>query len=126
MGLDVGEKNIGIAITDKHNLVAYPVGVFANDHNFRKKIKEIIADKGIGKIVVGIPLNLKGQAGYQAKKVLGFTKQKLAGLGPEIIQYDERFTSKIPESQMKGKKIKGVDKYSACILLNDYISNYEK
>ncbi len=126
MGLDVGEKHVGIAITDKNNKIAYPLDVLINDSGIRNKIKEIIIEKNISKIVVGIPLTLKGEAGYQAAKVFGFINKNLKYLGPEVVHYDERFTSKIPQSQFKGGKIKDVDKYSACILLNDYIDNYEK
>ncbi|MGM0365606.1 MAG: Holliday junction resolvase RuvX [Actinomycetota bacterium] len=126
MGLDVGDSKIGVAITDKHNRVAYPVQVFENSPGIRDRIKNIITDKNIEKIVVGMPLNLKGEAGYQAKKVMEFIQQKLEGLGPEIVQYDERFTSKIPKSQVKGRNREAVDKYSACIILNDYLTNYGK
>ncbi len=125
MGMDVGDRNIGLAVTDKNNKVAYPLDVLKNGPGIRSKIKEIVNEKDIDKIVVGIPFNLKGEAGHQANKVLRFIGHELEGLGAQIVKYDERFTTKIPLKQKKGK-VEHVDKYSACILLNDYISHYEK
>ncbi len=126
MGLDIGHKHIGVALTDQNNKMAYPEGVFCHDSQIRDTIKKIIQEKNIGKIVVGIPFSLKGEIGHQAQKVFDFIHETLEGLGPEIVHYDERFTSKIPKMQNRGKKMKEVDKYSACILLNDYISHHEK
>ncbi len=122
LGLDIGDKKIGLAISDKNNVVASPLMVLENNENIRENIKNIISEYDIGKIIVGIPYNLKGEIGHQAKKVLDFIDLKLSSLGIDIIKLDERFTSKIPKKQLKHIDKNIIDKYSACILLNDYIT----
>ncbi|MGM0368450.1 MAG: Holliday junction resolvase RuvX [Actinomycetota bacterium] len=122
LGLDIGDKRVGLAITDKNSQVASPLMVLENNENIKENIKKIIKAYGIRKIVVGIPYNLKGETGHQAKKTLNFIDLNLSDLGIEIIKADERFTSKIPKNQLQHLDKSVIDKYSACILLNDYLT----
>lgn len=129
LGIDAGEKRIGIAVSDRLNKTASPLTVLSNDGNLEGNLLEIIDRFEVKKIIIGIPYNLKGEKGYQAKKVEDFIKNILINLAEakniEIIRLDERFTSKISEkiiSDKKGKKSSsGIDSISAAVLLNDYI-----
>ena len=72
LGIDYGEKRIGLALTDRTNRIAIPFKVLINDELLKNKLQELIKEKNIIKIVIGIPLNLKGEYGNQAEKVLKF------------------------------------------------------
>ena len=141
IGIDLGEKRIGIAVTDKLNKISYPLTVIENNSTTKEKLLKIIKDYDIGKIVIGIPYNLKGEAGYQTKKVNDFIYENFKDLNIQVKLMDERFTSKIAESILgktgeinrkvfKKKQVsfkKGdIDKLSASILLNDYLKRVEK
>ncbi|MHB1345947.1 MAG: Holliday junction resolvase RuvX [Candidatus Humimicrobiaceae bacterium] len=126
MALDVGEKNIGIAISDKMNILAIPHSIEKNDDNFIEKIARLITEKDIEKIIIGIPYNLKGEKGYQAEKTIDFTQKLKEKIKIEIDYFDERFSTKISKDNLlKSKKSAGfpIDKYAAAIILENYLNN---
>ena len=140
MGIDVGEKRIGVAITDKLNRIAYPLTVIEKNDKTKEKLLDIIKEHNIEKIVVGIPYNLKGEAGYQTKIVNDFIEENLKDLKLIIIPVDERFTSKISENilakkvltknrpfkkSLRSDKSGNIDKLSASIILGDYLKREE-
>jgi len=118
--MDIGDKRIGIALTDRENKFSIPYSIFPNDSCIRQKLEKLIKEKQIEKIVVGMPYTLKGEIGKQGKKVIEFVKENLENSGPEIIYFDERYTSKINLGHSFNKK-GGIDKFSAASILNDYL-----
>lgn len=122
MGMDVGDKWIGLALPDKEENIALPLKVLKNDAETVKKLENLIEEYSIGKVVVGMPYTLKGEMGEQAKKVIGFVDANLRGLNIEIEYEDERFTSKIIPAGKKGKdKKKYIDMVSAGLILQSYL-----
>lgn len=129
MALDIGEKNIGVAISDKMNVLAIPYSIEKNDDGFAKKICSIIEEKDIKKIVIGIPYNLKGELGYQANKTMDFVLKLKEKINVDIDYFDERFSSKISKDNLMFKKIKSktlVDKYAAVVILENYLGLLKK
>ena len=126
MALDVGEKNIGIAISDKLNILAIPYSIEKNDEDFSEKIDRLVQEKDIKKIIIGIPYNLKGKIGYQANKTIDFVKKLKEKIKVDIDFFDERFSTKISKDNLLFSK-KGadttVDKYAAAIILENYLNN---
>jgi len=130
LGIDVGEKKIGLALSDRLSKTSSPLTILANDKNIKKRLLDIIEKYEVGKIIIGIPYNLKGEIEHQAKRVQKFIKENLKSLAAEnnieIIMLDERFTSKLSDRilSLKTKKSRrntGNDSIAAAILLNDYI-----
>jgi putative Holliday junction resolvase len=129
MALDIGEKNIGVAISDKMNVLAVPYSIEKNDDGFAKKICSIIEEKDIKKIVIGIPYNLKGKLGYQANKTMDFALKLKEKINVDIDYFDERFSSKISKDNLMFKKINSktlVDKYAAAVILENYLGLLKK
>jgi len=96
LGLDIGERKTGYAIADSDVPIATPRGVI-DEHSRDKlifRISEIITKEGIEKIIIGLPLNLKGEIAHQAEKVLTFIKHLKKAVDIPIETVDERFTSK--------------------------------
>ena len=126
MALDVGEKNIGIAISDKMNILAVPHSIEKNDEDFSEKICVLVEEKDIRKIIIGIPYNLKGKIGYQANKTFDFIEKLKEKIKVEIDFLDERFSTKISKDNLLNSK-KGadtrVDKYAAAVILENYLNN---
>jgi len=127
LGLDIGDKRIGVAISDKLEIISTPLVVFDNDENIEDKLKSLIDEYNVEKIVVGMPYTLKGEIGNQAKKVIEFVENKLRDLDIEIDYIDERFTTKIPLKSIE-KKVKSnkIDRLSASIILKDYLNKRKK
>lgn len=122
IGLDIGDKNIGIAISDKNNKLATPMTTLKNDNNFKISLLELIKEYSIGKIIIGLPISLKGKEESQAKKVRDFIKDIDLEKEAKVVFYDERFTTKIAEQNIKKSlKKKKNDVLSATVLLNDYL-----
>lgn len=135
MGLDHGSKRIGIAISDSSASVSFGREVIPNDKKTFSALKKLIKDEEVSEIVIGYPLNLKGEKTAQTLEVEKFeeelTKQLTSEPFNEIIisRWDERFTSKMAadslfESGMKKKKRQdksNLDIISAALMLQSYL-----
>lgn len=134
LGIDYGEKRIGIAVSDENKKYSFLRDHVINDKQLREKLLKIIRAENISKIVIGYPLNFKSEKTIQTLKIEEFKNQlenflKKNSVSAELVFYDERFTSKIAESSIlnsglkkKRRQDKGlVDSISAQIILQDYI-----
>lgn len=130
MGLDVGTKRIGIALSDFLLLTAQPCETILREPEKAsvEKIAQICKENSVEKIVVGLPKNMNGTIGAQAEDCEKFSqllKEKMPEM--EYIFEDERLTSRQAENilALQGKKYtknKGlVDLKSACIILQQYL-----
>ncbi|ACD66115.1 MAG TPA: Holliday junction resolvase RuvX [Sulfurihydrogenibium sp.] len=127
LGLDIGLKRIGVAVSDPFGVTATPLEFILNDEKVFEKINDLIKNYKISKIVIGLPLTLKGEEGEQAR----YTKEFVENLKNhipqdiEIIFVDERFTSSLAEKTLlqtkkKNKKEK-IDSLSAVFILQTYL-----
>jgi putative Holliday junction resolvase len=95
IGLDLGEKTIGLALSDTLLTVATPLetlkrGKFTAD---AARLKELIAEHGVGGIVIGLPLNMDGSEGPSAQSARAFARN-LAGMTEvPIVMWDERLST---------------------------------
>lgn len=130
MGLDVGTKRIGIALSDFLLLTAQPCETINREPENASvdKIAQLCNENSVKKIVVGLPKNMNGTTGPQAQDCEKFSNLlKLKMPECEIIFEDERLTSRQAENilALQGKKYtknKGlVDLKSACIILQQYL-----
>lgn len=130
MGLDVGTKRIGIALSDFLLLTAQPCETINREPEDKaiEKIAQICTSNSVTKIVVGLPKNMNGTIGQQAQDCEKFANLlKIKMQDCEIIFEDERLTSRQAENilALQGKKYtknKGlVDLKSACIILQQYL-----
>lgn len=131
IGLDLGTKTIGIAISDIFGLIATPVGVVRykeNDLNAAlTELKEEIIRLKPEKIVLGLPKNMDGSCGPQAQYSLKFKEMLEEEFKQEVIMIDERMTTHIAEAVMidadvsRKKRKSRIDKLAATIILQTYL-----
>ena len=129
LGLDYGERRIGLALSDPLGIIAKPLTVIDRqktaDHI--SKISEIISERKVTSIVVGLPLTLKGQYSKQTEIVLDYIEQLKADLKIPILTVDERLSSiaakkSLQEQSVKTGHEKGrVDETAAAIFLQEYL-----
>ncbi|MCM8809392.1 MAG: Holliday junction resolvase RuvX [Candidatus Omnitrophica bacterium] len=128
--IDIGDKNIGVAISDEENLIARGLGTIKLKEDFIDKIKEIIKNYNVGKIVYGLPLKMDGSFSIQTEKTMAFiSKLKQEIKDVEFVPFDERFTTTIAERFLisadlsRKKRKKYIDKLSAQIILQNYLDS---
>lgn len=129
IALDIGEKRIGIAVSDPLGIIAQGLPTITNtgEKDAVGKIKEVVTEYKAEKLVIGLPQNLNGTLGKQAEYVLGFIRSLKKELDLEIITWDERFSSLGVERVLldagvrREKRKKSLDKLSAQWILQGYL-----
>lgn len=142
LALDVGDRTCGVAITDPLGITAQPIDTLRYKNlQERKKVfsdlLQIIKDKTVHKIVIGLPLNMNGTEGPQSKKVKDFIealKNFIAKKEAELIQslewifWDERLSTSGAERSLiaadvsRAKRKKVIDKMAAVFILQGYLA----
>ena len=124
IGLDVGEKRIGVAVADAGIRIAVPFMTIVVDGSEIETIAKLVIEEDADTIVVGYPRNQQGEATAQTDYVEKFTK-RLEYLDKEIVFQDESLTSVLAEQQLKAYNrpySKGdIDAGAATIILQDYL-----
>ena len=134
LGIDYGTKRIGVAVSDPMRVIARGVKVVMNSSNACAEIKRIADDYDVEKIVVGMPLNLKGEKGMKAKEVETFIDQLKYATQLEIVTWDERFTSHTAHETLRtmGAKKKQrqskeqIDLMASALILQGYLDAAKK
>lgn len=127
--LDVGEKRVGIAVSDLLGLTAQPLYTLKrkNTKDAIKEICDIIQRDRIKKVVIGLPKNMDGSEGFQAEATRKFAKNIEDILEVEIIFWDERLTSALAKRSLshmkigKAKEKNLIDTAAAVHILQSYI-----
>jgi putative Holliday junction resolvase len=130
LGIDFGSSRIGIAISDELGMLAHPLETIPNDSLFLSKLQKIVLEKGISRIVVGIPRNMDGSYGPAAEKAKLFLSQlKSEFPGVQFISWDERLTTVEAQRLLHaaGRDIKKsrpvIDQVAAQVLLQSYLDS---
>lgn len=128
LALDIGEKRIGLALSDPQDSLAFPFGTIEPQKEEPiSEIKKICQENDVFKIVIGLPLTMRGEEGEEAKKVKKFAQRLASRLSLEIIFEDERLTSQLVEkllitegaSRKRRKSLK--DTLAAKFILQGYL-----
>ena len=127
--MDLGQKRIGLAVSDPAGSIAFPAGFVASRGRERDlaALSEIAAQRGITRIVVGLPIHLDGRPSPGSEAARGFAEAlgELTGLPVDLL--DERWTSRAAErslSESKGgrkRRREAVDSVAATLLLRTYL-----
>jgi putative Holliday junction resolvase len=136
LGLDLGTKTLGIAISDKTGLIASTYKtIFFNEEEYDElllPVKEIIDKENIDTVVLGFPKNMNNSIGTRATETLKFKEKLESYLGLEIKLEDERWTSVqannllIKADMSRKKRKKTVDKVAATFILQAYLDKNRK
>lgn len=128
MALDIGTKRIGVALSDFLHVIATGNCVIDRQPEDLavEKIKKLAQENRVNAIVAGVPINMDGTQGEQARDCINFMKNFVADF--EVVFEDERLTSEQAEENLRERKVdfrknKGlVDIESACIILQQYLA----
>lgn len=131
LGLDFGDRNIGLALSDPLGLTAQPLGqyVLGEEAENKKYFADLVSKHGIGEIVIGFPLRLDGSSGTRAQKTKEFAAWLEKTVGCLVVFWDERLTSQQASSIMREQKINWKTKkkvehqISASLILQSYLDH---
>jgi len=130
LGLDLGSKRVGIAVSDRSGLIATPLtvlqrsGVERRDHD---AIAKLVVEEECERIVVGLPLSLDGSVGRAAKSAIDEARRLATVVSVPVETYDERLTTVSAERVLMEAKMRAdarrrvVDKVAAAVMLQSWI-----
>lgn len=132
LGLDIGEKTIGVAMSDENGMMAFPRQTIQRGQGWRNDaaaLRDMIRDNEIAEIVVGLPLMLDGAHGAQADKVVQFVTALRGSVRIPIIFQDERMTTREAQrllreadrNEVERKRV--VDSVAASLILQAYLDS---
>jgi putative Holliday junction resolvase len=131
IGLDVGQKTVGVAVSDELGLAAHPVTTIARRGNAAdvEAIAALVAERGAVAVVVGMPFELSGELGPRARRVRALVEAVRQRLGDAVVvhEWDERFSTVAVErvlidadlSRRRRKQV--VDKQAAAYILQGWL-----
>lgn len=143
MGLDVGDKTIGVALSDPLGMMTYGLETILRTTLERDmaRIVQLVLEHGVTEVVVGLPLNMDDSVGPRAQKSISFSKQltkrlkysqSLQGKNIPVVLWDERLSTVhaeqlLLEADMSRKKRKTViDKMAAAAFLHTYLEQLKQ
>ena len=133
LGIDSGEKRVGLALSDPLKIIATPFRTLLvnNTNQLIRELENIINEQEVELIVVGNPLGMKGQQTVQTKRVMEFTN-KLKDIGYTVMLEDERLSSVSAKRVLIEQKIKTgynkalIDRTAAAIILQQFLDKQSK
>jgi putative holliday junction resolvase len=132
LGIDYGDKRIGIAISDELQSFAHPYRTLQFDSQLLPEIRKIVERERVGGIIVGLPKNMDGSLGPSAAKAQSFASRlKTELVSVKILLWDERLTTVEAQKalHLAGKNAKQskkmIDQVAAQILLQSYLDSLQ-
>lgn len=131
LGIDYGDRSIGLALSDKLRITAQAIGRYEikNRKKDAQYFKDLVEQNQVSKIVIGLPLQMDGSEGPRAEKTREFARWMEKTLGIPIVFWDERLTTKqalqvLHDQKIDGRKKKKLkDQVAATIILSDYLES---
>ena len=131
LGLDVGQKTIGVALTDEAEVAAHPLQTLQRAGNAADAaaVAALVAQHAVTDVVVGMPFELSGQIGHRARRVQEFANALRGALGDRVKlhEQDERFTTREAERVMIEADVSGskrcevIDQQAAILILQGWL-----
>jgi putative Holliday junction resolvase len=131
LGLDLGSKRIGVAVSDRDERVATPIETLTRSRNGRdvdhRAIADLVSEWDAEVVVVGLPLSLDGGEGPAARLVLDEVTELSAALIVPVETVDERFTTVTAGKQLREQGVRGrsrtsvIDRAAAAVLLQSWL-----
>lgn len=135
LGIDFGSTRIGLSLSDPLLILAQPYDTIPNDALMYERIRGIVQREQVDTIVVGMPLNLKGEKARKALEVEAFVGILEKTVDAGIVRWDERFTTTIAHRTLRtmGTKKRDretnkgrVDAMAASVLLQSYLDSRKR
>jgi putative holliday junction resolvase len=129
LGLDIGSKRIGIAVSDELGFTAQGLQTLEckSPENDLRRIAQIVEEYGVSEIIVGVPYNMNGTEGPRAAHARSFMQRMSEAVAVPVREWDERLSTVAAERVLleadmsRAKRRKVIDKVAAVIILQGYL-----
>src|SRR5207249_11902270 len=127
LAIDFGRARIGVAVSDELQLLAHPLETIAANERSIARVAEIVRERNVDHVVVGIPRQLSGKIGAAATEALRFAEKLRAILSCPVVAWDERLTTVAAHRALReaGKKTRAtrdyIDQVVAQMILQGYL-----
>jgi len=132
LGLDIGRVRIGVALSDPLGAFAQGIDVLDAGKDWISLVKDMVREREVGVVVVGVPVNTDGSRGPEAERVLGIIgklREAISDEAVEVVPWDERFSTvqaerALLEGDLSRRRRRGViDKVAASLILQSYLES---
>ncbi len=134
LGLDVGQKRIGVAISDELGIIAQPLTT-VNQGKMEEVVESLrilVKKYDVGEIVVGLPRHMNGRLGREGEEIVSFGKELQKKLGVPVVFWDERLSTVAAEKTLlegdtsRYRRRKVIDRVAANWILGGYLERRKK
>jgi putative Holliday junction resolvase len=137
LGIDAGERRVGVALSDELRLLASPLAVLDRAHGLAPVLDALVhvaRTEGVTHMVVGLPLNADGSHGRQARRAQDFARVAERVIGVPVEMWDERLSTREAEdiARAQGRNMRRLrhrgqlDAIAAAVILQDYLDHLTK
>jgi putative pre-16S rRNA nuclease len=131
LGIDAGERRVGVALSDELGLLASPLVVLDRRRGLAPlldRLAELARRERVGRIVVGLPLNADGSEGQQARRARNFALVAERVIGLPVTLWDERLSTREAEAIVRAqgrtrRRRVDLDAVAAAVILQDYLDH---
>jgi len=129
LALDFGRARIGVAISDELQLLAHPLETILANERATSRVVELVRERNVEHVVVGIPKRMNGQIGTAATEALEFVEKLRAVLPCPVVTWDERLTTVAAHRALRdaGKKTRHtrgyIDQVAAQMILQSFLDS---
>ncbi len=131
LGIDLGRARIGLAVSDELRLLAHPLETIPAGKTAIGRVAEVVRQKQVHQVVVGIPKLMSGEVGSAAEEALAFVEQLRRAVPCEVVTWDERLTTVAAHRALRdaGKKSRNtrgyIDQVAAQMILQGYLDRQQ-
>jgi putative Holliday junction resolvase len=137
LGIDAGERRVGVALSDEMRLLASPLAVLDRAHGLAPVLDALVdvaRTEGVTHMIVGLPLNADGTQGRQARRAQDFARVAERVIGVPVEMWDERLSTREAENiaRAQGRNMRRVrergqlDAIAAAVILQDYLDHTDR
>ncbi|OIO37536.1 MAG: hypothetical protein AUJ75_04090 [Candidatus Omnitrophica bacterium CG1_02_49_10] len=131
LGLDIGKVRIGVSISDEEGIIAFPLETLKHVSKDKdiSAIRKIVEDRNVGEVIIGLPLDMKGTPGVEARHILDFTEELKKNISQDVKVWDERLSTLQIERDLinhdisRSNRRKNIDKLAAQLILQSYLDS---
>lgn len=129
LGLDIGGRRIGVAISDELGTIASPVAMVLRGPHVARELRDLVAKYGAIGLIAGLPVGMSGREGPQAADIRAYTDAIAIDVGLPLEYWDERLSTSIAERSLiangtrRDKRKQQVDAVAAAVILQSYLDH---
>jgi putative Holliday junction resolvase len=127
MALDLGERTVGVAVSDELELTANPRVTLRRDGTELRRVAELAREEEAGELVVGVPISMSGVEGVQAERARAFAAELACAVEIPVRTWDERLTTREAERALiaagarRARRRQVIDQHAAALILESYL-----